>query len=141
MLHFVAGTTTAVTSENNSVRPRATQLYTDPNLGIPTTHRDLSASLNGDTSLPTRRFTLPPYLTNRTMTPFAYRHSEASDDDLAHQIRKATTNKQKVILVERHLSCGGLLTLTEPSDIAAQNRMLALTKDRAQELQCTTNGI
>ncbi|MDE0231508.1 MAG: hypothetical protein OXI56_08950 [bacterium] len=69
------------------------------------------------------------------MTPLAYRHIEASDDDLAHQIREATTNKQKVLLVERHLSSGGLLTLTDNSDIAAQNRMLALVANKAQGLE------
>ena len=68
------------------------------------------------------------------MTPLAYRHSETSDP-LASQIRKALTNKEKVLLVERHLSGGDLLTLTDGSDIAAQNRMIDLINDRASSLE------
>ena len=68
------------------------------------------------------------------MTPLAYQHSETSDI-LAGQIRAARTNKQKVLLVERHLAGGGRLTLTNTSDIAAQKRMLNLLGDRASELK------
>ena len=67
------------------------------------------------------------------MTPLAYRHSEGSDP-LAAEIRNASANKQKVLLVERHLSQGGRLTLTNGSDIAAEMRMINLINDRAPSL-------
>lgn len=69
------------------------------------------------------------------LTSLAYRHNESGvDDELAKSIGRTATNLEKVELVERHLREGGSLVLSEPSDIAAQERVKAVINDPAAEL-------
>jgi hypothetical protein len=68
------------------------------------------------------------------LTPLAYRHLENANDDLARALTKTHTNFDKVELVESHLRTGGRLDLTDGSDVAAQDRIVAIIQDPAAEL-------
>lgn len=69
------------------------------------------------------------------LTQLAYRHmgSEAHDP-LSEVLAATSTNLEKVRLVETHLRSGGRLALGNPSDIAAEGRILAIINDPSQEL-------
>ena len=69
------------------------------------------------------------------LTPLAYRHMTGADDALATAIGAADTNYAKVLLVESHLKSGRRLTLTDGSDIAAQDRIVAMLDDPAGSLE------
>ena len=68
------------------------------------------------------------------MTPLAYHHAENANDALAKRIGAAVYNRDKVRLIEEHLRSGGRLTLTDPSDVAAQDRLLAVASNPQREL-------
>ena len=63
------------------------------------------------------------------LTPLAHRHKRAADDALANELGSASTNYDKVQLVERHLTSGKRLKLEDGSDIAAQNRIIDILAD------------
>lgn len=69
------------------------------------------------------------------LTPLAYRHTEAANDQLAAAIQAADTNYAKVRHVEGHLRSGGRLALTDGSEIAAQDRIVAILEDPAGNLE------
>ena len=69
------------------------------------------------------------------LTPLAYRHIDAANDQLAAAIRAADTNYAKVRHVEEHLRSGGRLALTDGSEIAAQDRIVAILHDPAGNLE------
>ena len=69
------------------------------------------------------------------LTPLAYRHIDAANDQLAAAIRAADTNYAKVRHVEEHLRSGGCLALTDGSEIAAQDRIVAILHDPAGNLE------
>ena len=69
------------------------------------------------------------------LTHLAYKHAQAADDTLACRLRAAATNHDKVALVERHLKSGSRLTLTDGSDIAAENRVIDISGDPAAYLE------
>ena len=75
------------------------------------------------------------------MTPLAYHHAQNANDVLADRINTAGNNRDKVRHVEEHLSRGGRLTLTDPSDVAAQNRLLAIMSRPRCELRTMRNYI
>lgn len=68
------------------------------------------------------------------LTPLAYRHMENADDALADSLASAQSNYEKVKLVENHRGMGNHLDLAESSDLAAQNRTIAISADPAEEL-------
>ena len=69
------------------------------------------------------------------LTPLAYRHMDAANDQLAAAIRAADTNYAKVRHVEEHLRSGGRLALTDGSEIAARDRIVAILHDPAGNLE------
>ena len=69
------------------------------------------------------------------LTPLAHRHMRAVDDTLAKALEAAESNYTRVKLVASHLSSGGRLALTHGSDIAAQNRIIAILRNPSDELQ------
>ncbi len=72
------------------------------------------------------------------LTPLAYRHIEnARGDRLAQFLEATDTNYEKVELVEDHLRMGHKLALTEGTDLGAQDRILAIIADPAEELRRT----
>ena len=75
------------------------------------------------------------------MTPLTYHHAQNANDALADRINTASNNRYKVRHVEEHLSSGGRLTLTDPSDVAAQNRLLAIMSRPQCELRNMRNYI
>ncbi len=68
------------------------------------------------------------------LTPLAYTHMKQASDTLAVELNSSHTNFNRVKLVEDHLRTHNLLTLTDGSDIAAQDRLLAIIGDPATEL-------
>ncbi len=68
------------------------------------------------------------------LTPLAYRHMEAANDQLAAAIRASDTNYAKVRHVEKYLRSGERLALTDGSDIAAQDRIVSILDDPARSL-------
>ena len=69
------------------------------------------------------------------LTPLAYRHLDGADDPLATAIGEADTNYAKVRHVEKHLRSGRRLALTDGSDIAAQDRIVAILEDPSENLK------
>lgn len=70
------------------------------------------------------------------LTPLAYRHIEnGSGDSLARSLQATDTNYQKVRLVEEHLRSGLRLALAAGSDVAAQDRILAIITNPAGKLR------
>lgn len=72
------------------------------------------------------------------LTPLAFQHQECGDDDLAEDLRAmdaASSNYERVRLVEQHVRQGGCLTLPDASDQAALSRVTAIIKDPAGHLR------
>ncbi len=59
----------------------------------------------------------------------------AADDTLTQSLEAAESNYARVKLVASHLSSGGQLALTHGSDVAAQNRIIAILRNPSDELQ------
>jgi len=68
------------------------------------------------------------------LTPLAYRHLENANDALAQALAASQTNFEKVQRVEGHLRAGNQLKLPASSDLAAQNRIIAIIQEPAAEL-------
>ncbi|WP_420626886.1 hypothetical protein [Candidatus Poriferisodalis sp.] len=69
------------------------------------------------------------------MTPLAYAHSDNSDDDLARALRQANANYERVRLLEEHLRQGTRLALTDSRELTAENRVIAILSDPAEQLK------
>ena len=69
------------------------------------------------------------------LTELAYRHADNGNDRLAAEIGASELNRQKVALVEEHLSSGGTLALDNAADEAAQARILAMIASPHEELE------
>lgn len=72
------------------------------------------------------------------LTPLAYRHAEHGADQLAEQLRQlgaSSRNYERVRIVEDRLRAGGGLTLGDPSDEAALDRLTAILADPQGELE------
>ena len=66
------------------------------------------------------------------MTPLAYAHMRNGTDELAGALRQAQSNYQRVCMVEQHLGRGGGLALSDPRDLAAQERLRAVLQGPAE---------
>lgn len=69
------------------------------------------------------------------MTPLAYAHVDNGADQLAVELQQAPSNHARVCMVEEHLLAGNTLTLSDASDLAAQERLRAVLREPAECLQ------
>lgn len=68
------------------------------------------------------------------LTPLAYQHMKNADDALADSLMSARSNCERVQLVEDYLRLGNHLELPKGSDLAAQDRIIAIINDPSAEL-------
>jgi hypothetical protein len=68
------------------------------------------------------------------LTALSYRHRPAQPDDLSKALERARTNSERCALVAKALASGTALALTNPSDVAACQRMSRLLANPRKEL-------
>jgi len=68
------------------------------------------------------------------LTPLAYKHMENAADELSDALRRVPSNYERIKLVEEHLYSGQHLTLTDGSDLAAEDRIIAILNDPSEHL-------
>ncbi len=68
------------------------------------------------------------------LTHLAYQHRGSTSDSLKRSLADTLSTHAKALLVERHLMVGKRLSLSESSDLAAQDRIIAILHKPMSEL-------